>query len=316
MNEEINAKAPLVLKEGVTGKLVECIQKKLGFSKDRIDGIFGPNTKNGVVKFQKNNGLNPDGIIGPLTWEKLGFYPEEFYADSDVPSAATWIENYHLPEGEYVKEETAKKYIFIHHTAGRYNPYATVDNWASDDRGRVGTNYIIGGLPLDIDLENLGNNIQYDGRILRCIKDKYWGYHLGPVHSDSIIDQSLSIELCSVGKLEKKNGKFYTWFDAEVHPSQVVELETPFRGSEYYHAYSYKQIESLKALLLYLSKRHDINLRIGLKEWLKEEGSGAFEYKSEADYGNIEGLLSHSNVRDDKSDVHPDPKLIEMIKSF
>lgn len=35
------------------------------------DGIFGNNTHNAVVAFQRKNGLTPDGVVGPKTWEKL-----------------------------------------------------------------------------------------------------------------------------------------------------------------------------------------------------------------------------------------------------
>lgn len=35
------------------------------------DGIFGNNTYNAVIAFQKKNGLKADGIVGPATWEKL-----------------------------------------------------------------------------------------------------------------------------------------------------------------------------------------------------------------------------------------------------
>lgn len=38
---------------------------------DGVDGSFGPNTKNAVINFQKANGLNPDGIVGAKTWEKI-----------------------------------------------------------------------------------------------------------------------------------------------------------------------------------------------------------------------------------------------------
>ncbi|MDD4801931.1 MAG: peptidoglycan-binding protein [Syntrophomonas sp.] len=38
---------------------------RLGFNTYGVDGIFGPNTYNAVVNFQKNQGLIPDGIVGP-----------------------------------------------------------------------------------------------------------------------------------------------------------------------------------------------------------------------------------------------------------
>ena len=36
-----------------------------------IDGIFGNNTKNAVIKFQRYYGLKADGIVGCNTWRKI-----------------------------------------------------------------------------------------------------------------------------------------------------------------------------------------------------------------------------------------------------
>jgi hypothetical protein len=63
-----------LIREGSRGPLVERLQRLLierGFDPGVVDGIFGPNTKRAVVAFQINNGLDPDGIVGPLTWGKL-----------------------------------------------------------------------------------------------------------------------------------------------------------------------------------------------------------------------------------------------------
>ncbi|EKQ9065498.1 peptidoglycan-binding protein [Salmonella enterica] len=49
----------LLNKNGTIPKLVE-------------DGNFGKNTYNAVKIFQRHNGLNDDGIVGPQTWRKLG----------------------------------------------------------------------------------------------------------------------------------------------------------------------------------------------------------------------------------------------------
>lgn len=57
-----------MLRVGSRGTVVRYLQFRVGVS---IDGIFGSNTKAGVIRFQKNNGLSADGIVGPITWKKL-----------------------------------------------------------------------------------------------------------------------------------------------------------------------------------------------------------------------------------------------------
>ena len=37
----------------------------------QVDGIFGPITESAVIAFQRAAGLNPDGIVGPITWGEL-----------------------------------------------------------------------------------------------------------------------------------------------------------------------------------------------------------------------------------------------------
>ncbi|MCL2369813.1 MAG: peptidoglycan-binding protein [Firmicutes bacterium] len=36
-----------------------------------VDGRFGARTENSVREFQRNFGLNPDGVVGPATWNKI-----------------------------------------------------------------------------------------------------------------------------------------------------------------------------------------------------------------------------------------------------
>ena len=62
-----------VLKLGSKGEWVKIAQGRLvvnGYPLE-VDGIFGEKTKQAVMAFQKDKGLNIDGIIGKNTWNKL-----------------------------------------------------------------------------------------------------------------------------------------------------------------------------------------------------------------------------------------------------
>jgi hypothetical protein len=66
------------LKVGSKGPAVAALQGLLNrmfpaYSKLVVDGDFGPATETVVKEFQRRSGLNPDGIVGPLTKSKLGF---------------------------------------------------------------------------------------------------------------------------------------------------------------------------------------------------------------------------------------------------
>lgn len=56
------------LRRGDEGQLVKLIQKKV---KVNPTGNFGPVTEAAVRKMQQANGLVPDGIVGPKTWQVL-----------------------------------------------------------------------------------------------------------------------------------------------------------------------------------------------------------------------------------------------------
>jgi hypothetical protein len=58
----------MILKQGSRGSDVANLQTKLNIM---ADGIYGPQTKETVVKFQQAHKLNADGIVGGLTWRAL-----------------------------------------------------------------------------------------------------------------------------------------------------------------------------------------------------------------------------------------------------
>lgn len=65
-----------MLRKGDSGYQVWVLQTLLiarGFScgETGADGEFGNATRTAVIQFQKANGLEKDGIVGPMTWAKL-----------------------------------------------------------------------------------------------------------------------------------------------------------------------------------------------------------------------------------------------------
>ena len=65
---------PRVICKGMTGPDIDVLQAILrarGYFQQNPDGVFGSFLEEKVKSFQKDNGLDADGIVGPLTWAKL-----------------------------------------------------------------------------------------------------------------------------------------------------------------------------------------------------------------------------------------------------
>ncbi len=81
-------------KIGSTGSQVSEIQsrlKKWGYYNGKVDGIFGTQTRNAVIKFQKKNGLAPDGVVGSKTLAALGITGGSSYNSADYELLARII---------------------------------------------------------------------------------------------------------------------------------------------------------------------------------------------------------------------------------
>lgn len=289
----------MVYKIGSTGDMVRQIQAVLGL---KTDGIFGKKTEAAVKEFQRKNGLYADGIVGKKTLEKM--FPFMDTDLSNVGSSGIDIEEYHLPKGEYVSGKYDNDYIILHHTAGWDNPKQVVDCWGRDSLGKVATEFIIGGQRCTD-----GRSV-YDGKIVRSFPEGYQGYHIGKSGSSYMNLHSVGIELCNMGYV--KNGKVYT--GNIIRPDQIVTIDEPFRGYTQWHRYSDKQLSSLRDLLLYISKRDNIDLHTGVYQWIKLEGKNkAFDFHQAAYDGKVKGLLCHSSIRKDKYDMSPQDNLVDMI---
>jgi len=304
----------MTLKIGSKGKNVELLQE---FLKITADGDFGPNTQKAVKKWQKQNGLLSDGVVGPITWNAMGIATTDMMENNE-----TLIKEKLLPKGQYFVGPTKKEWLFLHHTAGWNNPYKTIDDWANDKRGQIATEFVIGGQSIR------GNDEKFDGEVVKCIPDGSYGWHLG-TGNNVMHRNSVGIEVCNFGQLTKGGymkdkvwiklnpDKFYTYVGTEVHPSQIIELSESFRGFKHWHKYSDKQINSLKELILYIANRDSINVRKGLIELIKKEGEfKAFNRLDIALCNKTKGMWSHTNVISGKVDMFPQPELVQMLLSL
>jgi len=87
------------LREGATGAKVKELQQLLkakGFNPGPIDGIFGTGTQKAVISFQKYNGLDADGVVGPLTWKALRSTPS---LKQDPPATLAMLDTYKFYRG-------------------------------------------------------------------------------------------------------------------------------------------------------------------------------------------------------------------------
>lgn len=210
-------------------------------------------------------------------------------------------------ESQYLKEIHPKTQIYLHHTAGNASGIGTARFWETNTE-RVATAFIISG--------NIKNSTQEkDGTIVQCFGSKYFAYHLGlqpqtfrkfNLPFKSLDKFSIGIEICNWGNLKLVNGKFMNYVNREVPKSEVIELDTPFKGHKYWHNYTEAQLESTKNLLQYLCEKYNIN---------KEYNADIWDICPRA-LKNESGIYTHNSVRTDKVDVYPHPKLIEIIKSL
>lgn len=58
--------------QGEEVKNIQTVLKQKGYYTGNVDGIYGTITKNAVIRFQRDNGLAADGIVGPQTLKALG----------------------------------------------------------------------------------------------------------------------------------------------------------------------------------------------------------------------------------------------------
>ena len=83
------ATAEPLIKTGAQGEEVKKIQQRLsdlGFYSSAVDGQFGSGTRSAVMAFQRQHGLEVDGVVGPGTKETLYSSAANHAAETPTPS--------------------------------------------------------------------------------------------------------------------------------------------------------------------------------------------------------------------------------------
>lgn len=204
---------------------------------------------------------------------------------------------YPLPKNQYVDEVQPKRIVILHHTAGG-SAKSSIDWWKQTPE-RVATTVVI----------------DRDGTVYRAFPYDRWASALGIKQSvfnnygipniNQRLDQiSIQIELANWGGLTQKDGKFYNFANKEI--TAVTKYDKPFRGYQYYESYTKEQIAAVASLLVSFNADYGIKLDYNPEMW---------EVSKKALVGTW-GIWSHVSYRNDKSDCHPQPELIEMLKSL
>jgi len=299
----------MLLKIGSTGDAVKTLQEYL---KIKVDGVFGTLTEYVVKEWQAQNGLTPDGVVGKITWNAMAIAntdgqerPDYVLPQITELPTLNIIPTY-MPKDQYFVGPTKKEWLFLHHTAGWQNPINTVNCWSRDDRGAIATEFVIGGQSIK------GDDNSQDGIVAQAFPAGGYAWHLGTGRSAMHIN-SVGIECCNFGQIE--NGKTYVGVVAA--QSQIVKLESPFRGHSTWHKYSDKQLHALRELIKYIEKRDSIDVRKGLPELIKTKGpTVAFNFCDVNYVSEHKGLWSHANVLKTKVDMFPQQELIDLLRSL
>ena len=192
---------------------------------------------------------------------------------------------------EYVHEETKKDIVVLHHSAGWDNARGMYDWWRNDKYKNVCTAY----------------GMVDDGSVYEGFDPKYWGWAIKAPRNDYELNRrAIQIEVCNWGCLTEKNGKLYSWANVEVPKDKAVKYDKPFRGYVWYERYTDAEIDVLRRML----------------EWFRDEFGVSLAYNDrmfdvcDDAIDGAAGVWAHVSYRADKSDIHPQPEMVDMLKSL
>lgn len=191
-----------------------------------------------------------------------------------------------LGASEYMRQETTKRQIVLHFTAGG-SAAGAVNSWKNDGR-TVATAYVV----------------DLNGNIFETFDPRFWAFALGVKHSLSRPSEqgAIQIEIVGWGPLKRVGNDLCSWPKNWTNRFCGVDetwkyVKSPFRGIEYFSAFPDVQIEAIAALVRSLCRRFDIPTVVppldmrGVANVVRAHGH--------------RGIVAHENYRQDKWDVGP-----------
>lgn len=187
-----------------------------------------------------------------------------------------------LSADQYFQEKFKKDLIVLHHTVGG-PAKSTFDYWGSDAE-HIGTAYIV----------------ERDGTIYEVFPPECWAYHLGlKIGPMGVVDKrSIGIEIASEGPLLERDGKFYAFgrmSEQTEFKGEVFEAAGPWRGYSHFAQYTPEAIAAVSELVDSLLTRFNVPRQTPADHT-------SFDLNGLRDYS---GVLTHCQLRADKSDCHP-----------
>ena len=123
------------------------------------------------------------------------------------------------------------------------------------------------------------------------------------------------MEICNWGGLVEKNNLLYAWPAYEgdswqkkysVSKERAVFYEEGFKGFHWFEKYTDEEIEAIRKLILHHHEKDGLILDYNSEMWNISE---------KALSGNP-GIWTHVSYRTNKSDAHPQPELIQMLREL
>ncbi len=215
---------------------------------------------------------------------------------TDAGGPAIDATTFRLPPTEYMDETAEKNLIVLHFTASSsaQSVYSSWMQLVNGQHSRVATAYVV----------------DVDGKIYEFFPPEKWGYHLGMTQSNPgwINDRrAVAIEIVNVGPLreDSANPDQLNWWPPgnEYKTKWCLKTEAdryikaPFRGSNYFAAFTPPQVASVRGLV------HVVADRFGIQKQLPPPDKRTVY--DPVYFTQYKGIASHQNFRADKLDIGP-----------